>query len=82
MQQRVAVNELGYRIGEGHHNATISDATVKLVRDLRELHHLTLPEIARKTGVAEGTVKLLVYYRRRAQLPASYRTRDDGAAEG
>lgn len=82
MHERVPVNERGYRIGEAHHNSTIPDDVVKLIRDLRELHHVELPEIARKTGVKLETVRLLVYYRRRAQLPASYREVKRGETEG
>lgn len=69
----VPVNERGYRIGAGHHNSTIPDEVVTLIRDLREEHKLTLPEIARRTAVKLETVRLIVYYRRRAQVPRDFR---------
>lgn len=79
----IPINERGYRIGEGHVNCTIPDEVVTLIRDLREVHHLTIPEIARKTSVRVETVRLLVYYRRRAQVPRGFRkVLSDGPAEG
>lgn len=72
--RRVPVNERGYRIGEGHHNCTIPDATVNLIRDLHEAHELTMPEIARKTGCALEAVRKIAYYRTRGQVPRGYRS--------
>lgn len=72
-ERRVPVNDRGYRIGEGHHNCTIPDAVVNLIRDMREEHELQLKEIARKTGVAFEAVRKIVYYRTRGQVPRDFR---------
>lgn len=69
---KVPVNELGRRIGDGHHRCTIPDAVVVRIRDLREYEHVTIPEIARRLGVAAETVRAIVYYRRRAQIARDY----------
>lgn len=76
----VPVNERGYCIGECHHNSTISDAVVTLIRDLREEHKLTIPEIARRTGVEFEAVRKIVYYRTRGQVPRGFK-RVEGECE-
>lgn len=82
VKRKVPVNEKGYRIGEGHHNSTISDAVIKLWRDMHEYHGLSVPEIARRQGAAECTVRKVVYYQRRADIPRDYREVEDGEQEG
>lgn len=81
---KVPVNDKGYRIGEGHHNCTISDEMVKRVRDMAEYEHLPCPEIARRTGLKLRTVESYVQYERRADVPRDYRTIEakDGKQEG
>lgn len=71
---KVPVNDKGYRIGEGHHNCTISDAMVMRIRDMAEYEHLSCPEIAERTGIKLRTVESYVQYERRADVPRDYRT--------
>lgn len=69
----VPVSEHGIPVGEHHHRSTIPDAIVTLIRDMREEHHVTIPEIARKLALREHTVHAIVYYRRRAVTPTEWR---------
>jgi hypothetical protein len=81
--RKVAVNEHGYPIGEGHHRSTIADIVIVRWRDLREYHNLTIPEIARREGASEATVRKVVNYQRRAQFAQGYReAKDNGSQEG
>lgn len=69
----VPVSEHGIPVGEHHHRSTIPDAVVTLIRDMREEHHVTVADIARKLALRETTVRSIVYYRRRAVTPTDYR---------
>lgn len=78
----VACNEKGYRIGESHHNATLSDADVRAIEialeDADQAHEAGRPfppdaEIARRHGVAKSTVHAIRYGLRRCQIPTTYR---------
>lgn len=68
----VAINELGRRIGEGHHNAILSDAEVDLLRDLREIDGLSYRVLAEKFEISKWAVGRICRYERRAQTPARY----------
>lgn len=76
-KRRIPLNENGRRINEGHHNCKISDEVVTLIRDLREVHKLSIPEIARKTGCKFEHVRKIVYYHRRGQVPHDWKEADD-----
>lgn len=65
----VALNERGQRIGEGHPNATISDATVDLIRDMREEDNMTYDAIAKQLNICKELVAKICRYERRAQTP-------------
>lgn len=71
----MACNEKGKRIGERHHNAKISDATVDLIRELHEDFGLGYLEICQKLKLALGTVRKICTYERRAQTPSSWKRR-------
>ena len=75
-QQRVlvAVNEFGRRIGETHHNALISDATVDRIRERHEDHHRGYFEISHEFDIALTTVRKICTYERRAQTPERWKT--------
>lgn len=81
-RKMIPLNEEGRRINEGHHNCTIPDEVVTLIRDLREQHALTIPEIARKTGVNPRTVKAYCEYTRRGQVPRDWKIEEADDAEG
>ncbi|MDR3004427.1 MAG: hypothetical protein LBV14_09350 [Acidovorax sp.] len=68
----VAINELGRRIGEGHHNAILTDAEVELLRDLREIDGMSYSVLAEKFEISKWAVGRICRYERRAQTPARY----------
>ena len=69
----IAINEAGYRIGQGHHNSTISDARVQVVRDLREHQRLSVREIAARLSMSRHTVRRICDYSRRGQVAWTWR---------
>ncbi len=72
-RRRVAYGENGYRIGEGHHNATLTDRDVELLLELRaELNANGRPRytygwLAEKFEVSRDAVKSICLGRRRGQ---------------
>jgi AraC-like DNA-binding protein len=69
-----AHNENGRRIGETHPVATIPDAVVRRIRDLREHEHWSLRRIAADCGVSVMHVWRICRYEVRAQIPVEWRT--------
>ncbi len=69
----VAINEAGYRIGESHHNARISDAMVNRMRDMHEHEGAGPKQIASDLRIAYEAVCAIIYYRRRTQVPRGWR---------
>ena len=67
MQNLVAVNEKGHRIGESHHRAKLSDHDVDLIRALRD-EGLTYASIAKKFDVSKETIADIVKCRSRYQV--------------
>jgi hypothetical protein len=74
----VAYNEAGYRIGETHHNASISEAQVQLVRDLHEHDGKGLREIAELLDLSVHTVRRICDYSRRGQTARSWKRMPGG----
>ena len=72
-----AVNAAGYRIGESHHRAKLTDADVDLILYLRDAG-LSYAQIARKfddgVTVSKSTVRDICLGRIRAQHPDRYKT--------
>ncbi len=71
--RQIPVNEFNQPLGDAHPRTTISDATVRHMRVLYEEHNLGAPEIARRLGVAQGTVRKIIYYQRRISVPRDWR---------
>lgn len=65
----VAYNARGYRIGESHHRAKLTNGEVDLVLALRE-DGVTLAEIARRMACSKTAVWKMVHGVTRAQWPA------------
>jgi hypothetical protein len=79
--KKIPCNELGYRIGEGHHNCTRTDALVKRARDLHEGiedwptgERLGPVRIAEILGVPLRWVHKVIYFEIRAQVPREWRS--------
>lgn len=75
--RRIPVNELNQPLGEAHPCCKIPDAVVVRWRDLHERHGLSVPEIARREGASEHTVKLVCAYRRRRMVYREWREQED-----
>lgn len=72
VRKLIGVNEAGRPIGQYHHKATLSDADVDVVLELRFVWRLTYPDIASKFddvpgGVSVHTIRDICRGRRRAQ---------------
>lgn len=62
----IGFSEYGRRVGETHHNATISDALVELIRDKHEYEGIGYRRLARELNLSPGTVNKICTYERRA----------------
>lgn len=65
----VALNERGWRIGEGHHNSKLADKDVDMIRELREEHRVPISDLAQKFEVSETLIKRICRYEIRCQTP-------------
>ena len=68
----VGVNELGYRVGDSHHRAKLTDGDVELLLSLR-VEGWGYGRLAAKFEVSKRTVRDIVHGRTRAQWVASWR---------
>lgn len=60
-------NERGYRIGEDHPRAVLTDHEIELIRDLYEQEGMKVRTIADKFGIHVRTAYKIVSYQIRAQ---------------
>ncbi|MCG9042079.1 hypothetical protein [Laribacter hongkongensis] len=74
MKMQIPVNEKGYRIGQHHHNAVLTDSDVELVRILRERDGKPYGWLALKFEVPKSTIAAICQYKRRAQTIAGWKT--------
>lgn len=72
-KRAVAFNDRGYRIGESHHNAKLTDHEVDVVRQLREEHGLTYSSLAEKFEVSVDLIRQICRYKLRCDTPARWR---------
>jgi hypothetical protein len=76
-----AVNQRGYRVGESHHRAKLSDADVMLILDLRAAG-LSYRAIAAKwddgVTLSVSTVRDICLGRIRAQIPDRFKGKPGG----
>lgn len=73
----VAINEDGRRIGSSHHNSSVSDETVDLIREMHEDKHMGYRKIAQELNICRHFVAKICRYERRAQTPAGWKKVDD-----
>ena len=74
MEHLVAVNAGGYRIGEDHPNARLTNHEVELMIELYEEGHHSLRQLAKVFDISKSQVRNIVKGLKRAQLPESYKT--------
>lgn len=72
-RRMIGVDENGYRVGESHHNAKLSDAEVDLIRDLHEEGMIGYRALARHFGCSRDTIAAICQYRRRTATPDRYK---------
>ena len=86
----VALTDRGYRVGQSHHLAKLSDADVEQILDLRETYRLSYAAIAAKFddlpgGLSKEHVRDICLGRARSLTPHRFASRmvvevdDDGA---
>ncbi|WP_323026548.1 hypothetical protein [Castellaniella sp.] len=68
----VGVNDLGYRVGEDHANARLTDHDVELIRQLHETDGMSYATLATKFSVSKSAVADICRYRRRAQAAVKW----------
>ena len=73
MTSLVAYDDNGRRIGQTHHNATITDETVAVIRELHEDRGWGYRRIAKHLGLRWQTVAKIARYQRRSAVPVSWR---------
>ncbi len=73
----VAVNEFGFRIGQDHPNAKLSNDAIDQIRDMREELGMRYSDIAQKVGLSKGAIAKICRYERRAQTPERYKKVED-----
>ena len=81
MTTLVAYDDNGRRVGQTHHNATITDETVTLIRVLHEDRGWGYRRIAKHLSLRWQTVAKIARYQRRSAVPTAWR-RPRRAAEG
>jgi len=59
-------NHLGYRVGESHHRAKLSDDIVAHMRHLRQRYGWTFSRIGQEVGCSKWTARDICEYRTRA----------------
>lgn len=73
---KIGVNELGYRVGESHHRAKLSDADIELILYLRE-QKISYSQIAAKFDdglvISKSTVRDVCSGRIRGQQPTRWK---------
>jgi hypothetical protein len=76
MGQRVlvAVTDRGHRTGETHHNSTIPDSKVELIRDCHECYGWGYVRISLEFGIALTTVRKICTYERRAATATRWKS--------
>jgi hypothetical protein len=68
MTTKLFVNERGYRIGESHHNAKLTDSQVDLAFCMKETG-LGYGAIAKLMGVSKSTMRDILTLKNRWQKP-------------
>jgi DNA invertase Pin-like site-specific DNA recombinase len=67
---KVAINELGRRIGQDHHNAKLTDHEVELIRELHAEKAMGYRKLAQKFEVSKSLVREIIQERRRVHQVA------------
>ncbi|HEX7386257.1 MAG TPA: hypothetical protein VF285_03140 [Castellaniella sp.] len=69
----VGVNESGYRVGEDHHGARLTNHEVDMLRVLHEDEGMSYTVLAEKFDVSKSCVADICRYRRRGQVSIKFK---------
>lgn len=72
-KRTIGVNARGYRVGEDHQRARLTDAEVELIRQLRDGDGWTYAALAEKFEVSKSSIFDICQCRRRADLPTRWK---------
>ena len=64
MNQPVKRNENGYRIGESHHRAKLTDREIELARQLHD-GGMSVTDVANKMDISKGYASKILSHRQR-----------------
>lgn len=70
----VGINEKGLRVGEDHQRATLTDADIERMRELRLVEQWTYSRIAEKFEISRRHVRDIVNFKKRVTTPVGWRT--------
>ena len=73
MVKLIGVDEKGYRVGESHPKAKLSDAQVEQIRSLYEEGFVSYRTLAKWFGVPRTTVSSICNYTRRLGVLAAFK---------
>ncbi|KQR90206.1 hypothetical protein ASG35_03065 [Burkholderia sp. Leaf177] len=74
MPRLIAVNDRGWRIGEDHQRAKLTNRDVELIRQMREQDRLPYRKIAEIFEISNAAVFGICNHTRRNQAPARWKT--------
>ena len=73
MVKNIAVNELGCRVGDSHHNAKLTDQEVGLLLELYEKSRWGYRRLAAKFEISKSLARNICKGRARCQTPSAWR---------
>jgi len=74
----IGVDENGYRVGESHHHAKLTDVQVEQIRLLYEEGFIGYRTLARWFNVPRSTISGICRYRRRVGVLAAFKEATEG----
>lgn len=79
MKRRIYVNEIGYRIGEDHQNAKLSDAQVEALiidRGPEDAPTMSYAKLAKRYGISKSGARDIIKGNRRCQFKLNWKEVD------
>ena len=73
MKRVIGINDRGFRVGEDHQNARLTDAEVEQIRELHA-EGMSYKRLADKFEIGKSTVADICKCRRRAEVPVGWKT--------
>ncbi|MCY1201815.1 hypothetical protein D9M72_132860 [compost metagenome] len=77
MPRIVGMNEHGWRVGEDHPKATLTDHDVELMRQMHEQEGVGYKRLAKMFDASVAQARNICLYRQRAQTACGWKTLPD-----